>query len=219
MTRRFATVVALLALVLPGSNLSATADTAAEGSGRRWPRTACSEGPPGRPTILSAFFQSRSANGRYWDYEDALRALKRSRVPTYVVERGGADKWDDFATAGGTARRLIPAGRRLRDQRPPEDRLAKPQVGFDCAGHRYNSRRFVIWIPKDMHAREVIARHGGRERVLERWGFTDDGLRMWTLRRRPNSGVVQRAIEYLTDEDVYYAEVDSAQPLEPSSTD
>ena len=73
-----------------------------------------------------------------------------------------------------------------------------------------------MWVDRHVPIKDVIARHGGQERVTFKC-CADEHDRLYWLRRRPNSGTVQRAIAYLHDPDVYFAEVSSNQPLEPAS--
>lgn len=195
----------LLILTITTLLLAATAGSAG-GEGRRWPKTGCTTEPPDRPTILSAYFQGRT-DGASWRYGEAREALEGSGVPTRVFERNGRRWWSEFAYAGGVAGRLVPAGRRLRNYDPPRPSLARPQVFFDCAGREDNPRTFLIKIPADIHAREVVNDHGGRERIVDRL-FRYEGARWWVLRRRPQSGTVQRMLVYLRDERVISIEME-----------
>ena len=206
----------LIGLLVAASLVPAAAAEDRSSPGRRWSRVdRCTRKPAGRPTLLTAYFSSKSANGEYWPYWGALRAMKRADVPTYVMRRIGSRRWNDFSYAGGRAGRMVPGAWRLRRQRPPEDRLAHPMVQLDCAGLDTNEPEFYIWIPRNVHPREVVARHGGREKILGPFLFDGSGGRIWELRRREGSGVVQRAIEYLTDPQVYAVEIVDNTPAEP----
>ncbi|MDQ3939825.1 MAG: hypothetical protein M3238_00550 [Actinomycetota bacterium] len=210
-TRRLIVLAVAFSSALPASQ----ARPAETEIGRRWPADRCDATPRDRPALISAYFAGDKWGPPKWRYREALRALKRAGVPTRVMEKNGPKRWDDFATAAGTVGKLVPAARRLERQRAPRPGLYRPDASIECAGHRDNSKEFTIWIPKGTHARQVIARHGGRERITERWGFGHAGLHMWTLRRRPISGTVQRAIAYLRDRDVYYVEVQSDRGYAP----
>ena len=185
--------------------LPAHADTSDDDRGR-WPATRCSDEDRDRPTILTAFFQGKTDKAS-WRYNEARDALEDAGVPTKVLERNGRRLWDGFAQAGGVARRLVPAGRRLRNYDPPRRRLSRPQVYFECSGREGNLPRFFIQIPADIHARQVVNDHGGREKVIDRV-FRYEGTRWWVLRRRPHSGTVQRMLIYLRDRRVFTVEME-----------
>ena len=198
--RRLAVFVVMLTMM---SSLLPAGAGASEG--RRWPTTRCRAEPRDRPTLLTAYFSGKTDDAS-WTYEEARDALESAGVPTKVFERNGRRLWDAFAVAGGVAGRLVPAGRRLRNYDPPRRLLARPQVSFDCAGHRENLPRFFINIPADIHAREVVDDHGGREKIDRLFRY--EGTRWWSLRRRPRSGTVQRMLVYLRDERVFSVEME-----------
>ena len=184
--------------------------------GRRWPRDRCDATPHNRPAILSMLFESRTRNEAPWSYRQALRAMRREGIPTNIMRKNGPERWDGFAQAYGVVGDLVPAARKLRRRTPPEERLDRPEARIACAGYRENPEEFVVWIRRPVEVRTVIARHGGRERVTGRIGSDGQGARMFVLRRRPHSGTVQRAIVYLRDPDVFYAELNWESQVEPA---
>lgn len=194
--------VVVVCLSVPSIPVSAVED------GRRWPRGRCDATPHNRPAIVSMLFE-----GAPWSYRQALRAMRRTGIPTNNMRKNGRERWDGFVQAYGVVGDLVPAARRLRRRPPPEERLDRPYVWTRCAGHRDNPEDFVVWIRRPVEARTVIARHGGRERVTGRIGPDGQGARMFVLRRRPHSGTVQRAIVYLRDPDVFYAELNWDQEI------
>ena len=200
--------LASVTFALVATSLVATVPSAAgeDRRHRQWPSTACRVKPSARPTLLTAYFDGRR-DGVRWRYEEAHDALEASGISTEVLERNGPTRWDGFAQAGGTGGDLVPAGRRLRNYEPPRKGLLRPIVGFDCAGHHSNLPDFAIQIPRSMHARTIVERHGGRERRIRRM-FAYEDTRWWSMRRAPRTGVVQRMLVYLRDDDVYTVEME-----------